>query len=271
MRLFLLRNDAFTDFCYNFFMKRTPCFTTVYYDDDVVVLNKTSGLLVAADRYDLDAPRLDVEASAEFGRLYAVHRIDKDTSGIIIYARNSEAHQNLSEQFENRKILKIYHCLVRGRPMWESQSVSLPLLTDGDSRHRTVVNKRIGKPSFTDFRFMGGAGIYSWIEAKPKTGRTHQIRVHLSEIGFPIVCDSLYSGNQKPIRLSELKRNWHGDEHEEVPLLNRLALHAYGICFFHPKSGERLSLTAPYQKDMDALRRQMTKLYRFDPLEEQGR
>ena len=271
MRLFLLRNDGFTDFCYNFFMKRTPCFTTVYSDDDVVVLNKTSGLLVAADRYDLDAPRLDVEASAEFGRLYAVHRIDKDTSGIIIYARNSEAHQNLSEQFENRKILKIYHCLVRGSPMWKSQSVSLPLLADGDSRHRTVVNKRIGKPALTDFRFMGGAGVYSWIEAKPKTGRTHQIRVHLSEIGFPIVCDSLYSGNQKPIRLSELKRNWHGDEHEEVPLLNRLALHAYGICFFHPKSGERLSLTAPYQKDMDALRRQMTKLYRFDPLEEPGR
>ena len=72
-------------------MKRTPCFTTVYSDDDIVVLNKTSGLLVAADRYDLDAPRLDVEASAEFGRLYAVHRIDKDTSGLILYARTENS------------------------------------------------------------------------------------------------------------------------------------------------------------------------------------
>ena len=249
-------------------MKKIQDYTVIYSDEDIVVLNKRSGLLIAADRYDLDAPRLDLEASEEFGKLYAVHRIDKDTSGIIIYARNPEAHQNLSMQFEKRLVEKTYHCLVHGKPMWETLKVDLPLLPDGDARHRTVVNKKVGKPSLTEFRLIGSCGNFSWIEAKPKTGRTHQIRVHLSESGFCIVCDPLYSGNQKPVRLSEIKRNWHGDEYTEQPLLSRLALHAYKITFTHPKTNERVTFTAPYQKDMDALRKQLSKIYGIDPLSE---
>lgn len=245
-------------------MKKIPDYSVVYSDDDIVVLNKKSGLLIASDRYDLDAPRLDLEAAKEFGRLYAVHRLDKDTSGIIIYARTPEAHKNLSVQFEERTVEKTYHCLVHGRPTWESLSVDLPLLPDGDARHRTVVNKKIGKPSVTDFKLLGGSSLYSWLEAKPKTGRTHQIRVHVSQAGFPIVCDPLYSGNQRPVYLSELKRNWRGDEFVERPLLSRLGLHAYKISFDHPISGERLTFSAPYQKDMDALRKQMEKLFRFE-------
>lgn len=259
-------NDETLAFCYNFRMKKTPDYTVIYSDDDILVLNKRSGLLIAADRYDLDAPRLDLEASKEFGKIFAVHRIDKDTSGIIIYARNAESHQNLSKQFENREVEKTYHCLVHGRPMWENLTVDLPLLPDGDARHRTTVNKKIGKYSETDFRLIGSCGNYSWIEAKPKTGRTHQIRVHLSESGFSIVCDPLYSGNQKPIRLSEIKRRWNGNEDEEVPLLSRLGLHAYKIAFTHPKTGERLEFSAPYQKDMDALRKQLAKIFGVDPL-----
>lgn len=249
-------------------MKKTPDYTTIYSDDDIVVLNKKSGLLIAQDRYDMDAPRLDLLAEQEFGKLYAVHRIDKDTSGIIIYAKNAEAHKNLSEQFQDRKVSKTYHCLVHGRPLWDKLTVDLPLLPDGDARHRTVVNKKIGKPSVTYLRVIGNCGNYSWIEACPKTGRTHQIRVHLAENGFSIVCDSLYSGNQKPIRLSEIKRNWHGDEFEESPLLSRLALHAYKISFTHPKTGEKMTFTAPYQKDMDATRKQMAKIFGVDPIED---
>ena len=85
-------------------MKKTPDYTTIYADDTIVVLNKKSGLLIAADRYDLTAPRLDLLAEKEFGKLYAVHRIDKDTSGVIIYARTPEAHKNLSEQFQERQV-----------------------------------------------------------------------------------------------------------------------------------------------------------------------
>ncbi len=248
-------------------MKRIPDYTVIYADDDIVVLNKRSGLLIAADRYDQDAPRLDLEASEEFGKLFAVHRIDKDTSGLIVYARNAEAHKNIAMQFEERQVEKTYHCLVHGRPSWETLHVDLPLLPDGDARHRTIVNKKVGKPSITDFKVLGSCPLYSWVEARPKTGRTHQIRVHLAENGFSIVCDPLYGGNLHPVFLSELKKRWKGNEYEENPLLSRLALHAYGISFTHPKTGEKLSFTAPYQKDMEALRNQMSKIFGIDPIE----
>ncbi len=248
-------------------MKAVENYTVVYSDDDIVVLNKRSGLLIAADRYDSQALRLDVEAEKEFGKLFAVHRIDKDTSGIVVYARNEEAHKNLSMQFENREVKKTYHCLVNGRPMWETLHVTLPLQPDGDERHRTVVNKRFGKPSITDFTVLGNCGPYSWIEAKPLTGRTHQIRVHLHANGLDIVCDPLYSGNQKPVRLSDVKRRYNGDVLDERPLLNRLALHAYKIQFNHPGTNEAVTFTAPYQKDMEAVRKQFAKIFKVDPLE----
>ena len=171
-------------------------------------------------------------------------------------------------QFEKREVSKTYHALVYGHPLWETLDVNLPLLPDGDSRHRTVANKKAGKPSFTSFRLIGNCGPYSWIEAKPKTGRTHQIRVHLAENGLSIVCDPLYSSSQKPVRLSEIKKKWNGDEYEERPLLSRLALHAYKIELAHPKTGEKINFTAPYPKDMDATRKQLAKIFGVDPLEQ---
>lgn len=241
-------------------------YSVLYSDDDFIVLNKRSGILIAADRYNPDAPRLDVEAEKEFGRLYAVHRIDKDTSGLIVYARNPEAQKAISIQFEKRLVHKTYHALVYGHPLWEDLNVDLSLQPDGDARHRTIVSKKFGKPSVTDFHLIGNCGPYSWIEAKPKTGRTHQIRVHLAANGLSIVCDPLYSGNQKPVRLSEIKRKWNGDEFEERPLLSRLALHAYKIEFEHPSTKEMVSFTAPYPKDMEATRKQLAKIYGVDPI-----
>ncbi|MBQ0161939.1 MAG: RluA family pseudouridine synthase [Treponema sp.] len=248
-------------------MKQIPDYTVIYSDDDIIVLNKRSGLLIAADRYDEDAPRLDVEASKEFGKLFAVHRIDKDTSGIVVYARNEEAHKSLSMQFEKREVKKIYHCLINGRPLWTNLHVDLALQPDGDARHRTVPNKKFGKKSVTDFKVLANCGPYTWIEARPLTGRTHQIRVHLAENKFCIVCDPLYSGNQKPIRLSEIKKRYNGDTFEEKPLLSRLGLHAYQITFTHPKTNELVTFTAPYQKDMDSTRKQLAKIFGEDPLE----
>ncbi|MCR4789951.1 MAG: RluA family pseudouridine synthase [Treponemataceae bacterium] len=247
-------------------MKKFIPYTTIYSDDDIVVFNKASGLLVAGDRYDKDAPRLDLLAEKEFGSLMAVHRIDKDTSGLIVYARNPEAHKNLSMQFENREVKKTYHAIVYGRPAWKEHKVDLPLLADGDDRHRTVINKRYGKKAETEFRLIGTCGQFSWIEAKPLTGRTHQIRVHLGESQLSIVCDPLYGGNTKPIRLSEIKRNWKGDVFEERPLMNRLALHAYEISFTHPSSGEIVTFNAPYSKDMESVRYQFEKLFGVNPL-----
>ena len=247
-------------------MKITPDYTVIYSDDDIVVLNKRSGLLIAADRYDETAPRLDVIAQQEFGKLFAVHRIDKDTSGCVLYARNAESHRALSVQFEHRDVQKIYHCLVNGRPLWQEKHVDLKLLPDGDQRHRTVPNARNGKDAVTDFTLLGVCGPYSWIEARPRTGRTHQIRAHLKELGLGIVCDPLYSGNQKPVFLSEIKRKWNGNADEERPLLSRLALHAYRLTVTHPATNEPMTFTAPYQKDMDTTRKQLKSIFGVDSL-----
>lgn len=119
-------------------MRHNPFYTLIHEDESFVILNKNSGILVAADRWDEQAPRLDTAAQGEFGQLLAVHRIDKDTSGILIYARNAEAHRTLSLAFENRQVDKTYHALVYGRPLWTNIDVDLRLLVDGDVRHRTT-------------------------------------------------------------------------------------------------------------------------------------
>ncbi len=250
-------------------MKTAPLFTVVYQDEHIVVLNKASGLLVAADRWDPDAPRLDTAATEQLcqggGRLFAVHRIDKDTSGLVLYARTETAHRAISMAFEQRQVEKTYHALVNGRPLWEELTVDLPLRIDGDTKHRTVPDKHKGKPSQTDFRFLGACGPYSWIEAKPVTGRTHQIRVHLAKNGLTIVCDPLY-GSAEALYLSKIKRSWRGDEFDERPILNRLGLHAWKMKIAHPKTGEMMEFTAPYPKDLDSVRKQLAKLFRTDPL-----
>lgn len=252
-------------------MKQTPTFTVLYQDDHIVAVNKSSGLLVAADRWDPDAPRLDLLASKELctgnGRLYAVHRIDKDTSGIVLYAKTEEAHRIISMAFENREVEKTYHALVHGRPGWDSLEVDIPLRIDGDSKHRTVKDKHKGKDSRTLFNYLGSCGPFSWIEAKPITGRTHQIRVHLLLSDLTIVCDPLY-GKAEPLLLSQIKRKWHGDELEERPLLDRLGLHAYKMRIAHPATGEMIEFIAPYPKDLDTTRKQLAKIFRTDPLAE---
>ncbi|MBQ8012770.1 MAG: RluA family pseudouridine synthase, partial [Treponema sp.] len=146
------------------------------------------------------------------------------------------------------------------------KKVDSKLLVDGDARHRTVLNQRYGKAAVTDFKNLGNCGPYSWIEARPHTGRTHQIRAHLQSLGISIVCDPRYSGNQHPVLLSEIKKRWNGDESQERPLLSRLALHAYKLTLAHPKTGEKITFTAPYPKDMEATRRQLSNIFGVDPL-----
>lgn len=250
-------------------MKQQADFTTIYSDSDIIVVNKRSGLLVAADRYDDQAPRLDLAVQKEAGEIWAVHRIDKDTSGLVVYARNADAHKALSEQFEKREVHKTYHCLVNGRPVWKEFHADYPLQVDGDKRHRTIAAKG-GKPSVTDFRLIGACGPFSWLEACPRTGRTHQIRAHLREMKLTIVADPLYSGNQRGVYLSDFKRKWNGIEEEERPLLSRLALHAYAITFRHPGTGTEVSFTAPYPRDLEAVRKQLAKVFKVDPLADEG-
>jgi 23S rRNA pseudouridine1911/1915/1917 synthase len=246
-------------------MKEKPWYSVVYEDSRMVAVNKGPGISVGADRWDGSRERLDRLLEGLLGfPLYTVHRIDRDTSGLVVFAKDGETHRRLSRAFEGRLVKKRYLAVVQGRPAWKETLCDLSLLPDGDKRHRTIVERYRGKKALTRFRFLGGAGNYSLVEALPETGRTHQIRVHLASLGHPVVCDPLYGTDMKGIRLSSFKRGWRGDPLEERPLLDRLGLHA-GELVLPPESlaasppAEGLLLRAPLGRDLAALLRQMEK------------
>lgn len=244
-------------------------YAVLYADNDILIVNKKSGILATRDRYDESALHLDSLLENEFKTIFPVHRLDKETSGVMVFARTENAHRALSLQFQNHAVEKIYHCIVYGAPSWSEKKITLPLSVDFDSKHRTIANKN-GKPSETFFRVLGKTGSYSWLLAKPKTGRTHQIRAHLASENIFIVCDTLYFENAKPIFLSKIKRKWRGNANDETPLISRMALHAFSISFLHPTKKERVTFSAPYEKDMKAFYNQCAKLFSLDFSEKQN-
>ena len=247
-------------------------FAVVYEDKNIVVVNKASGIAVSPDRWDLAKERLDklVAESLNLQNIFIVHRIDRETSGLVIFAKNSGSHKSLSLAFEERQVKKRYIVVVNGRPSWNETVCTLPLVPNGNKQHHTIIDKFRGKESVTNFRLLGSAGNYSVLEALPETGRTHQIRVHLKALEHPVVCDELY-GNNKPVLLSSFKRSWRGDPHEERPLISRLGLHAAELFvpgYSAEQSGEEkekgLNLKAPLSRDITALIHQMEKVSGLD-------
>jgi RluA family pseudouridine synthase len=250
-------------------VKTPPPYTVIFEDSRLIAVNKSSGISVGGDRWDDAQERLDrlvaaalpKTADERYAKLYTVHRIDKDTSGVVIFAKDEEAHRLLSSAFEERQVTKRYIAVVQGRPSWNETSCDLPLVPNGNKQHLTIIDKYRGKKSLTRFRLLCGAGNYSVLEVLPETGRTHQIRVHAAALGHPIVCDSLY-GKDKPVLLSSFKRGWRGDPLAEKPLLARLGLHAAELVL--PPDAACVSpgcpgLSAPLPRDMAALIRQMEK------------
>ncbi len=201
----------------------------LYADDDVVVINKPVGLLAIPDGYDPNKPHVRALLEPEWGRLWIVHRLDKDTSGVMVLARNVDAHKSLNHAFEHSKVTKVYHALVRGNPDWQTKEVAWPLRPNVGRRKRTVVDPRRGKPARTQFRVLERFGSHALVEAIPHTGRRHQIRAHLYALGHPIVGDPLYGPGPLP----------------EDPLPH-LGLHARRLVFPHPRTREAVAVTAPY-------------------------
>jgi RluA family pseudouridine synthase len=245
-------------------MKAAPPFTVIFEDENIIAVNKAAGIPVGGDRWDESRERLDrlvAETIKPPSKIFTVHRIDADTSGLVVFAKNEETHRRLSIAFEGRDVTKRYIAIVHGRPSWQETACDLPLIPNGNKLHQTIIDKYQGKKSLTRFVLLGSAGNYSVIEALPETGRTHQIRVHVAALGHPVVCDSMY-GKGKPVMLSEIKRNWHGDPYEEKPILARLGLHAAELAVPVALTAlkESIKLHAPLPKDMAALINQMEKI-----------
>lgn len=215
-------------------------------DEALVIVNKPAGLLTIQDGYNPSLPYLSALLEENFGRVWVVHRLDKDTSGAILFARNAAAHKALNTQFEQRQVKKIYHALVVGMPEWETTGIPLPLKIDGDRRHRTVIDHQNGKEAKTEVQTIQRLGLFTLLAAYPLTGYTHQIRAHLAAIGFPVLHDPLYKSLQPETQAMVEAR-------KQAPLLpiRRLALHAFRISFTHPVTDLPLIVDAPYPEDLD--------------------
>jgi len=230
---------------------------TILDTPDLIALNKPSGLLSIPDREgkDISLKKLLIE---KYGTIFTVHRLDKDTSGLIVFAKNEITHKHLSQQFQERQTEKIYLGLVLGSLTEKKGSINTLISEHPLKRGLMTVYKK-GKESLTDYEVLEDFKIFSWVQFQIHTGRTHQIRVHAKHIGHPVVCDELY-GDGKPILLSTLKHKFKlsKNELEERPILNHLALHALSLQFTNT-NGEKIKLEAPVPKDVRALLQQLRK------------
>jgi RluA family pseudouridine synthase len=239
-------------------VKNNPTDIIFWADEAILMVNKPAGLLSLPDGYKPDTPHLKSILEPEYGQLWIIHRLDRETSGVLVLGRTESAHKALNTQFEKREVIKIYHALVLGNPAWEEITIDLPLRPDGDRRHRTVVDHQRGKPSVSHLRLLDRFRGYALVEARPETGRTHQIRAHLSETDHPVAVDTLY-GDGSTIYLSMIKPGYQPGRSPERPLLDRLGLHACSLTIQHPVTGETMTFDAPYPHDLTATLHQLRK------------
>lgn len=237
--------------------KERPKYGVLYEDERIVVFDKASGVATIPERY-VKGVSLKEIAEERFGRLWTVHRIDKDTSGVVIFARDAEAHKSLNDQFESRHTTKIYAAILEGEMSEPEMRIDIPLMPD-PHRPGTMRPSARGKESATVLRRREQFRGYTYAEAEPLTGRMHQIRVHCRAVGLPLLVDPLY-GNHTEFRLSSIKRKYRDYGREEAPLIDRLTLHAERLTFTHPDSGETTTIEAPLPKDMRALINQLRKV-----------
>lgn len=226
-------------------------------NDHFIAINKPAGLLSIPDREGKE-PSLKQMLLQNLEQVYTVHRLDRETSGIIVFAKDQETHKFLSQAFEERNVEKYYIGLVNGLLPEKTKTIDAPIMEHPGKRGLMIVHKK-GKPAVTDYEVLEEFGKFSLVQFRIHTGRTHQIRVHMQKFGHPIVCDELY-GDGQPIFLSSIKRNFKlsKNEWEERPILSRLGLHAHRLVFTDA-DGSIYKLEAELPKDMRALLQQLRK------------
>ena len=228
----------------------------IFENDQFIALNKPSGLLSIPDRLGQEISLKDI-LKEKYGSIYTVHRLDRDTSGIIVFAKTEESHKELSALFEGREMEKYYFGLVYGNMMNSEGSIDAPIMEHPGKATKMMTHAK-GKISLTDYTVLESFRTYSWVRFRIHTGRTHQIRVHMQHIGHSIVCDEIY-GDPKPLLLSSMKRNFKLSKTaaEERPILARLALHSQKLQF--SLGGETYVLEAEIPKDLRAVLQQLRK------------
>ncbi|MCB1394877.1 MAG: RluA family pseudouridine synthase [Rhodobacteraceae bacterium] len=198
----------------------------LYLDDDILVANKPSGLLSVPGRGEDRADCLIARLKAQYPNVLLVHRLDLDTSGVIVFALTPQAQAHLGKQFEERKTQKRYIALVAGHPAEPKGRVDLPLIVDWPNRPKQMVCHETGRPAQTDWRVLKTEGENTRMLLKPLTGRSHQLRVHMQALGHPILGDPLYASGAAG----------------EYP---RLMLHAEELRLRHPTTGAAMTFRAP--------------------------
>ncbi len=226
----------------------------IYEDPDYLVINKWVGISTLADRNN-EVCLLD-QAKKNWENVQVCHRLDKYTSGVIIFAKNQEAYRHISLQFQDRKVDKQYHAIVEGRHQFLDRMIDLPLHIG--RRGHVRVSQLSGKASETVVSTIKQYDTHSLLSCKPITGRTHQIRVHLSAVGAPLAGDVEYGG--RALFLSGIKRHYNlRKDSYERPLMARPALHARSLGF-NSIAGQRMKFEADYPKDFRATLNQLQKI-----------
>jgi RluA family pseudouridine synthase len=204
----------------------------LYEDQHIIIVDKPAGLSVLPDGWEKDSEYLVKMLEDQYGKVFIVHRLDKITSGVMVFARDAETHRALNMQFESHEAQKTYHAILEGNPRWDEKIAKHPLRSNVGHKHRTMVDDKNGKPSETRFRVIKRFEEAALVEAKPMTGRTHQIRVHAYALGHPLIEDILYGS-----------RDRYG--------FPRPMLHAQTLSFIHPATNERVKFSTPHPADFD--------------------
>jgi len=229
-------------------------FGILYEDDDVLVIDKPAGLAVhPAPGHPghtlvnaLLAHLSDLPDTGDALRPGIVHRLDMDTSGVMLVAKNRAAHANLADQFKARSVTKVYQALVRGRLSPERGAIEAPIGRDPRNRKRmAVVTENRGRPARTSYRVIRYIGHYTLLEVTPETGRTHQIRVHLAAIGHPVAGDTTYGGASARVS--------RGPRGESPQGFSRQFLHALRLGFWLPATGEYAEFESDLPPDLERM------------------
>lgn len=244
----------------------------VHEDDAIVVLNKPAGLIVHPGKGNY---RGTLAGALQFhfdrlsdiaGRLRPgiVHRLDRDTSGILVIAKDNQVHHRLSGQFERREARKEYFAIARGVVELDSDEISTYIRVNPKKREKMIVSEPIGnaRPAVTRYEVARRFDGFTAVRLFPKTGRTHQLRVHMQHLGHSIVADRLYGGGSSLFVSDLTVRQSRGDEEptDDTLLIDRQALHAYRLAFRHPQSGNPVEFEAPLPDD---IQRTLSALERY--------